>query len=143
MSNYSLYCFDLSGSVVCRDNFEAESNAEAKGIAGAICDACADEHHSYELWKGDLPIESGETMALANILPLGEKARKIAHDHMIALRNSSWPVSRSHRLSERIAAWALDPEGAQLVTGIDRRRMRQFRRGIEYSVHSQDGVHWT
>jgi len=142
MSNYSLYCFDFLGSVVARDNFEAGDNAEAKAIADAICEACADEHHSHELWKGDLPIESRETLASANgRAVLGAKARKLVHDHMIALRNSSWPVSRSRRLSERIAAWALDQSVQPVSAGAF--HMRQMRRGIEFSVHSPDGVHWT
>ena len=93
-----------------RDNFEAENSAEAKAIAGAICDACADEHHSHELWKGDLPIESSETSASeSRTQGLSAAARKIAQDRMIALRNSSWPVNRSRRLGETIAAWALGP----------------------------------
>ena len=142
MSIYSLYCFDPLGSLVCRDNFEAESNADAKAIAGAIFAACADEHHSHELWKGDFPIESGETVASqTSAQELSTKARKIAQDRMIALRNSSWPVSRSPRLSETIAAWALNPENSSAAEGD--RRMRQFRRGIEFSVHSPDCVHWT
>ncbi|HEX4106027.1 MAG TPA: response regulator [Rhizomicrobium sp.] len=142
MSYYSLYCFDLMGSVVFRDNFEADNNAEAKAIAGAICDACADEHHSHELWKGDLPIESGETFdPEIQAHELSMAARKTAQDRMIALRNSSWLVSRSPRLAERIAAWALGPDTDPTVPSD--RRMRQFRRGIEFSVHSSDGVHWT
>jgi hypothetical protein len=60
---------------------------------------------------------------------------------MIALRNSSWPVNRSRRLAERIAAWALGPDTSPAAE--HDRRMRQFRRGIEFSVHSLDGVHWT
>ncbi|HEY5084198.1 MAG TPA: response regulator [Rhizomicrobium sp.] len=142
MSYYSLYCFDVMGSVVFRDNFEAENSAEAKAIAGAICDACADEHHSHELWKGDLPIESSETLSPElRAQELSAAARKIAQDRMIALRNSSWPVNRSRRLAERIAAWALGPDTSPAAE--HDRRMRQFRRGIEFSVHSLDGVHWT
>jgi CheY-like chemotaxis protein len=72
---------------------------------------------------------------------LSAAARKIAQDRMIALRNSSWPVNRSRRLAETIAAWALGP-GTSPAAEHDR-RMRQFRRGIEFSVHSLDGVHWT
>jgi CheY-like chemotaxis protein len=142
MSYYSLYCFDVMGSVVFRDNFEADNSAEAKAIAGVICDACADEHHSHELWKGDLPIESSETPGPeSQAQELGAAARKIALDRMIALRNSSWPVNRSRRLAERIAAWALGPDRDPAAP--NDRRMRQFRRGIEFSVHSLDGVHWT
>jgi Zn ribbon nucleic-acid-binding protein len=67
------------GSVVFRDNFEAENSADAKAIAGAICDACADEHHSHELWKGDLPIESSETLsAELRAQELSAAARKTA-----------------------------------------------------------------
>lgn len=147
MGNYSLYCFDILGSVVCRDNFDADSNSEAKAIAGAICDACADEHHSHELWKGDLPIAGGETLALAfDAAALNAKAQKTAHDHIVALRNSSWPAGRSRRLRERIAAFEpqkeqpLEPQKTEPAPdGFETRRMR---RGIEFSIHSTDGKYW-
>ncbi|HWF65370.1 MAG TPA: response regulator [Rhizomicrobium sp.] len=147
MSNYSLYCFDILGSVVCRDNFDADSNTEAKAIAGAICDACADEHHSHELWKGDLPIAGGETLAFAfDAAALNAKGLKTAHDHMVALRNSSWPAGRSRRLRERIAAFEpqkeepLAPQKAEPAP--DSFETRRTRRGIEFSIHSADGMHW-
>jgi len=95
MTNYRLYCFDREGAIVCRDDFEADNNVEARGIASAICDACSDEHHAYELWKDDLPIAGGQT--LASVLQV---------DHEIALRNSYWRVSQSRRLSQRLQAWA-------------------------------------
>lgn len=112
MTNYRLYCFDRTGSVVCRDDFEADNNVEAKAIASAICDSCSDEHHRYELWKDDLPIESGETLAsVLRVGGLSAKAQQTVADHEIALRNSFWRVSQSRRLSERVEAWAFAHSG--------------------------------
>jgi len=107
MTNYRLYCFDRAGSIVCRDDFEAENNAEARAIASAICDACSDEHHTYELWKGDLPIEAGETMnAVLYVGGLSAKAQQTVVDHEIALRDSFWRVGQSRKLNARIEEWA-------------------------------------
>lgn len=103
MISYRLYCFDRGGSVVCCDDFEADSNIEAKAIASAICDACSDAHHRYELWKDDLPIESGVTLSsVLRVGGLSDRARRTVLDHEIALKNSSWGVSRSRRLSEKL-----------------------------------------
>jgi hypothetical protein len=107
MTNYRLYCFDREGAIVCRDDFEADSNVEAKGIASAICDACSDEHHRYELWKDDLPIESVQTLAaVLQVGGLSAKARQTVVDHEIALRNSYWRAGQSRKLSQRLQAWA-------------------------------------
>ena len=107
MINYRLYCFDREGGMVCRVDFEADSNVEARGIASAICDACSDEHHAYELWKDDLPIAGGETLAaVLQVGGLSAKAQQTVVDHEIALRNSYWRVSQSRKLSERLQAWA-------------------------------------
>lgn len=104
MSNYRLYCFDRARRIVCRDDFDADNRAEARAIARAICDACSDEHYSYELWKDDLPIESGVTLAsVLRVGGLSDRARQTVLAHEIALKNSSWAVSRSRRLGERIA----------------------------------------
>jgi|SRR5665213_65792 len=107
MINYRLYCFDREGGMVCRVDFEADSNVEARGIASAICDACSDEHHAYELWKDDLPIAGGETLAaVLQVGGLSAKAQQTVVDQEIALRNSYWRVSQSRKLSERLQAWA-------------------------------------
>jgi hypothetical protein len=107
MTNYRLYCFDREGAIVCRDDFEADNNVEARGIASAICDACSDEHHRYELWKDDLPIESGQTLtAVLQVGGLSAKAQQTVLDHEIALRNSYWRAGQSRKLSVRLQAWA-------------------------------------
>lgn len=109
MTNYRLYRFDREGAIVRRDDFAADNNVEAKGIASAICDACSDEHHHrYELWKDDLAISGGET--IASVLQAGglsAKARRTVVDHEIALRNSYWRVSQSRKLSQRLQSWAV------------------------------------
>lgn len=112
MINYRLYCYDRTGSLVCRDDFEAENNGEAKAIASAICDACSDVHHRFELWKGDLPIDGGETLcSVLRVGGLSDRARKTVIDHEKALMESSWRVCESRRLSERVQAWAYTQAG--------------------------------
>src|ERR1700735_1935018 len=107
MTNYRLYCFDREGAIVCRDDFEADSNVEAKGIAGAICDACSDEHHRFELWKDDLPVADGRTLgAPLDDGGLSPRARQAVRHALIALLNSDWRVSHSRRLRGKVGAWA-------------------------------------
>ena len=107
MNSYTLNCFDRKHVLVGRDVFEAENIAEAKAIASALCDSLSDAHHAYELWQGDLPIESGKTMdSVLRVGGLSARARKIVLDHQIALWNSQWPVGKSRRLNLRVVdAW--------------------------------------
>ena len=120
MTNYRLYCFDRDGAIVCRDDFEADNNVEAKGIASAICDACSDEHYTYELWKGDLPIAGGQT--LASVLQVGglsAKARQIVIDHEIALQEqllAGGPEPQAERASPGMGVFTADASIGLIVS---------------------------
>ena len=107
MNMYRLNCYDRRHALVGRDDFEAENIAEAKAIASMICDACSDAHYSYELWQGDLPIESGKTLdSVLRVGGLSARAKKLVLDHEIALWNSQWPVGKSRKLNLRVVdAW--------------------------------------
>jgi len=142
MDIYSLHCFDKSGSTVFRRDFEAEHNSEARLIAGAICDACSDEHHCFELWKDDFPVADGKTLgASLDDGGLSPRARQAVRHALIALLNSEWRVSHSRRLRDKIGAWAAEADAAQLrVAGP---HMRRLHRGVEYDVQSPDGMRWT
>lgn len=84
--------------------FRCREQCQARAIAGAIREACADEHRSYELWKDDLPIDREETLAAPEAGGLNGTARKIVLNRMIALCNSAWPIAKSRRLREKIEA---------------------------------------
>jgi len=156
MLSYSLHCFDREGALVFRHSFEAEHNPEAKLIADAICDACSDTHHRFELWKGDLPLAGGRTLgSLANDGGLSPRARQTVRLALIALLNSDWRVSHSRRLRGKVGAWALG-EGADAAAAGDAAparqdlpvmggepQMRRLHRGVEYTVRSLDGVRWS
>ena len=82
--------------------FEAEHNSEARLIAGAICDACSDEHHRFELWKDDLPVADGKTLgAPLDDGGLSPRALQAVRHALIALLNSDWRVSHSRRAARQ------------------------------------------
>jgi CheY-like chemotaxis protein len=146
MHIYSLHCFDKSGATVFRRDFEAEHNSEARLIAGAICDACSDEHHRFELWKDDLPVADGKTLgALLDDGGLSPRARQAVRHTLIALLGSDWRVSHSRRLRGKVGAWSAETGDAMpppRTVGVGP-HMRRFHRGVEYAVQSPDGVRWS
>lgn len=142
MDIYSLHCFDKSGATVFRRDFQAEHNSEARLIAGAICDACSDEHHRFELWKGDFPVADGDTLGAAlDDGGLSPRARQAVRHALIALLNSDWQVSHSRRLRGQVGAWAAEAGAAPLREAGP--HMRRLHRGVAYDVQSQDGMRWT
>jgi CheY-like chemotaxis protein len=143
MHIYSLHCFDKSGSTVFRRDFEAEHNSEARLIAGAICDACSDEHHRFELWKDDFPVADGKTLgAPLDDGGLSPRARQAVRHALIALLNSDWRASHSRRLRGKISAWAAEAD-APPPLHIAGPPMRRHHRGVAYELQSPDGMRWT
>jgi CheY-like chemotaxis protein len=144
MHIYSLHCFDQLGSTVFRHTFEAEHNSEARLIAGAICDACSDEHHRFQLWRDDLPLADGKTLgALLDDGGLSPRARQTVRLALIALLNSEWRVSHSRRLRGKVSAWAAEAGDAVPTLRVAGPQMRRLHRGVAYEVQSPDGVRWT
>jgi len=144
MHIYSLHCFDQVGSPVFHHTFKAEHNSEARLIAGAICDACSDEHHRFELWKDDLPVADGKTLgAPLDDGGLSPRARQVVRHALIALLNSDWRVSHSRRLRGKIGAWAAEAvDTVQPIPAADP-HMRRLHRDVEYELQSPDGVRWS
>src|ERR1700729_2308263 len=144
MHIYSLHCFDQAGAPVFQHTFKAEHNSEARLIAGAICDACSDEHHRFELWKDDLPVADGSTLgAPLDDGALSPRARQAVRHALIALLNSDWRVSHSRRLRGKVGAWAA--EAGDTVQPVDAPgpHMRRLHRDVAYELQSLDGVRWT
>jgi|SRR5437879_2959300 len=52
MASYRLY-FKALGSIVGRQDFEAEDDAAAQRIAAVLFDACSDRSQNIELWQGE------------------------------------------------------------------------------------------
>jgi CheY-like chemotaxis protein len=146
MHIFTLHCFDKSGATVFRRDFEAEHNSEARLIAGAICDACSDEHHRFELWKDDLPVADGKTLGTPlDDGGLSPRALQAVRHALIALLNSDWRVSHSRRLRGKVGAWAAEAGDAAAparTVGVAP-QMRRLHRGVEYAVQSPDGVRWS
>ncbi len=52
MTWYRLYFLDTVGRISARDEFEADDEADAAGLAALLYDACSDACPSFELWQG-------------------------------------------------------------------------------------------
>ena len=55
MEGYRLY-FKALGSIVGRQDFEADDDAAAQRIAAVLFDACSDRSQNIELWQGERPL---------------------------------------------------------------------------------------
>ena len=112
MEAYRLY-FKARGSIVAREDFDAENDAGAQRIAAVLFDACSDRCDVIDLWQGtrqvplDLP---GRGEGLGS---LSEAHQEIAVKTEEIIVRSEWTIAASRRLIERL-------EKAQSKAAIDR-----------------------
>jgi len=112
MTWYCLYLYSASGSMLGRDEFQAENDRSAMAVAEHLWDACSDVSASFELWDGlrrvdsefsrmPCPSVSAEQVMMTSQVSLVE--------HEETLRSSFWALARSERLLQRIRALEASP----------------------------------
>jgi hypothetical protein len=105
MKWYCIYLYSASGSMLGRNEFEAEDDRSAMAVAEHLWDACSDVSQSFELWDGlrrvdsefsrmTCPSVSAEQVMMASQLSLVQREE--------VLRRSFWALARSERLLQRI-----------------------------------------
>jgi hypothetical protein len=97
MQAYRLY-FRAGGSIVARQDFEAEDDTAAQRIAVALFDACSDSCQRIDLWQGtrhiavDLPGRGGGLGSLSD----AHQETVVRTEEMIV--RSEWAIAASRRL---------------------------------------------
>ena len=121
---YHLYLF-AEGDILIRQDFYAENDAIACGIAAIVADACSDQCDAFELWDGtrivlsDVPLRAAEvTEGVEKVVRRTIARIERAEDSLESLRetletsaaaleesamNANERLRRSERLSTRLA----------------------------------------
>lgn len=116
---YRVYFRSHAGTILGRDDFEAEDDRSAQVIAGSLGDACSDISRSFDLWQGARRVvtvhnavspETGTGRLNDQVLMRVIERQKI-------LQRSGWAVGRSTRLRERLGQVGSKDIGSSSVRG--------------------------
>ena len=102
---YRIYLFSASGSLLGRDEFEAEEDRSAMAAAEQLWDACADIAASFELWDGVRRVDTEfskmpcPTVSAEQVMSTAQVSL-VSHEE--AMRRSFRTLACSERLLQRI-----------------------------------------
>jgi hypothetical protein len=94
---YRLY-FRKGGSIVGRDDFEAEDDGEAVYIARSLFNACSDMCNAFELWRGIHQVVVREPALNHDTEQFRTHTQEIVISRELTIRASAWRVANSKRL---------------------------------------------
>ena len=101
MASYRLY-FKALGSIVGRQDFEAEDDAAAQRIAAVLFDACSDRSQNIELWQGERLLSLNLPGRGAGLDSLCEAHQEIAVNTEEIIVRSEWAIAASQRLLDQL-----------------------------------------
>ena len=101
MASYRLH-FKALGSIVGRQDFEAEDDAAAQRIAAVLFDACSDRSQNIELWQGERPLSLNLPGRGAGLDSLCEAHQEIAVSTEEIIVRSEWAIAASQRLLDQL-----------------------------------------
>jgi hypothetical protein len=105
---YRLY-LRAYGRIVCRHEFAADSDADARQIGETLAEAASDICEGFEVWQGTRAVARSETSAEPRG-PVQASVMAIAD----AVLHSGWDVANSRRLAARLAQWQRRPDAGLL-----------------------------
>jgi hypothetical protein len=102
---YRVYFRSHAGTILGRDDFEAEDDRSAQAIAESLGDACSDISRSFDLWQGArrvVTVRNAVSGPVAGARGLNDQVRMRVIERQKILQRSGWAVARSTRLLERL-----------------------------------------
>jgi hypothetical protein len=102
---YRIYLYSTWGSLLARDEFEANDDRSAMAAAEQLWDACADVAASFELWDGVRRVDTEfskmpcPTVSAEQVL-MSAQVSLVKHEER--MRRSFWALASSERLLQRI-----------------------------------------
>jgi hypothetical protein len=101
MTAYRLY-FKTDGSIVARQDFDGENDADAQQVAVVLLDACSDRCQTVDLWQGgrQVPIRLPHKTTSLPDLSDAHQDTVLRTEEVIA--RSDWAIARSRRLIEQL-----------------------------------------
>lgn len=102
MPAYRIYFLDTKGRIQARQDFAAESDAQARTISGAVYQACAECYQDYELWQATRCLVRGDGRSRLIPAQMPEDSDISLQTRVLELEelllNSHWRVARSEAL---------------------------------------------
>ena len=99
MAEYRVYLRDGMGFIRARQDFVAESLAEATELASLLSDACSDQCASYELWSGTVLFSRKvNDPRRARLEPLNEQIHTKLIEVEETLHQSRLAIGKSQRV---------------------------------------------
>ena len=102
---YRVYFRSHAGTILGRDDFEAEDDRSAQAIAESLGDACSDISQSFDLWQGArrvVTVRNAVSGPEAGARGLNNQVLMRVIERQKILQRSGWAVARSTRLLERL-----------------------------------------
>lgn len=102
MAAYRLYFLDAKNAIQARQEFVAESDAQARTISGALWQACADCCPDYELWEAKRCVGRGNGEGQTISAPMPKDGNASLQTRVLELEElllgSHWRIAQSERL---------------------------------------------
>jgi hypothetical protein len=122
MTAYRMYLWAL-GSIVARQDFKAENDADARQIAIALFNACSESCQTVELWQGARQIRMRNSHGTASLNDLSD-----AHQEMVVKTEETIvPKRMGHRAEPTAHRAARASETAPHAEVAARGRLREER----------------
>ena len=102
MPAYRMYFTTRLGSIVGRQDFEAEDDVAAIRVAHALFDACSDTCESFDLWQGTHQIRVPEPHRYPQLSDVSDNLQEIAVKTEEMIVRSEWTIAASRRLIEKL-----------------------------------------
>jgi hypothetical protein len=102
---YRVYFRSHAGTILGRDDFEAEDDRAAQAIAESLGDACSDISQSFDLWQGARRVVTVHNAApghQAGVSGLNDQVLLRVIERQKIIQRSGWAIARSTRLLERV-----------------------------------------
>lgn len=102
---YRVYFRSHAGTILGRDEFEAEDDRSAQVIAASLGDACSDISPSFDLWQGARRVATARSS-----VPGRQTSASEMHDQVLMrvierqkiIQRSGWAIASSRRLLDRL-----------------------------------------
>lgn len=102
MAAYRIYFTGSNDSILARHDFEAENDAAAIRIAGALLGACSDRCLGVELWQGTRKIPARLPHRSLGLADLSDEHQQVAIKTEEMIVAAEGTIARSRRLIEQL-----------------------------------------
>ena len=101
MADYRMY-FLVANRIRAREDFEADNDIDAIGVAQVLGDACSDYCDAFELWQGKRKVDPAHGFQPVSLADLTQAHQQLVVETEETILKSEWTIAQSKRLIERM-----------------------------------------